>query len=75
MKIEMRTIGDVRVLDCSGKITLSEGTMAVRNTIRNILKMGGRKIVLDLADGNYIDSPGVGEMASAYTTVVNQRSS
>ena len=72
MKIDARTIGDVHILDCSGKITLGEGTMAVRNTVGDILKIGGRKIVLNLADVNYIDSAGVGELISSYTTVANQ---
>jgi len=69
MKIDSRTVGDVHVLDCSGKITLGEGTMAVRNIVRDILKNGGKKIVLNLADVNYIDSSGVGELVSSYTTV------
>ena len=72
MKIDARTIGDVHVLDCSGKITLGEGTIAVRNTVGGILKIGGRKIVLNLGDVNYIDSAGVGELISTYTTVANK---
>jgi anti-sigma B factor antagonist len=72
MKIDSRTVGDVHVLDCSGKITLGEGTMAVRNAVGDILKIGGRKIVLNLADVNYIDSSGVGELVSTYTTVASQ---
>lgn len=71
MKIETRTIGDVNILDCSGKITLGEGTMAVRNTVRDLLKGGGKKIVLNLAEVNYIDSSGIGELVSTYTTVTN----
>ncbi len=71
MKIEMRTVRDVRILDCSGKITLGEGTMAVRNTVRDILKENGKKIILNLADVNYIDSSGIGELVSTYTTVTN----
>ena len=71
MKIEMRTIGDIRILDCSGKITLGEGTMAVRNTVRDILKDNGKKILLNLANVNYIDSSGIGELVSTYTTVTN----
>jgi anti-sigma B factor antagonist len=71
MKIETRTVGDVRILDCSGKITLGEGTMAVRNTVRDILKGNGKKIILNLADVNYIDSSGIGELVSTYTTVTN----
>jgi len=72
MKIDTRTVGDVTVLDISGKITLGEGTMAVRNTVREILKNGGKKIVLNLAEVNYIDSSGIGELVSSYTTVTNQ---
>jgi len=72
MKITTRTVGDVTILDCSGKITLGEGTMAVRNTVREVLKNGGRKIVLNLGDVNYIDSSGIGELVSTYTSVTNQ---
>jgi anti-sigma B factor antagonist len=71
MKIETRTVGDIRILDFSGKITLGEGTMAVRNTVRDILKSDGKKIILNLADVNYIDSSGIGELVSTYTTVTN----
>lgn len=72
MKITTRTVGDVTILDCSGKITLGEGTMAVRNTVREVLKNGGRKIILNLGDVNYIDSSGIGELVSTYTSVTNQ---
>jgi anti-sigma B factor antagonist len=71
MKIEIRTIGDVRMLDCSGAITLGEGTMSVRNAVRDILQSGIKKIILNMAGINYIDSSGVGELVSTYTTVVN----
>lgn len=71
MKIEVRTIGDVKILDCSGKITLGEGTMSIRNTVRDLLQGGSKKIVLNLANINYIDSSGIGELVSTYTTVVN----
>src|SRR5512135_162037 len=72
MKIESRTVRDVHVLDCSGKITLGEGTMAIRNTVREVLKNGGKKIILNLSDVNYIDSSGIGELVSSFTTVTNQ---
>jgi anti-sigma B factor antagonist len=72
MKIENRIVGDIHLLDCSGKITLGEGTMAIRNTVREVLKNGGKKIVLNLADVNYIDSSGIGELVSSFTTVTNQ---
>jgi anti-sigma B factor antagonist len=72
MKIEKRVVGDVHLLDCSGKITLGEGTMAVRNLVREVLKNGGKKLVLNLSDVNYIDSSGIGELVSSFTTVTNQ---
>ena len=71
MKIDSRTVGDIHVLDCRGKITLGDDTQAIRNTIRGILKSGGKKIVLNLADVPYIDSSGIGELVSTHTTVAN----
>lgn len=71
MEITKRTVGDIQVLDCSGKITLGEGTMAVRNTVRDIITENGKKIILNLGDVNYIDSSGIGELVSTYTTVTN----
>jgi anti-sigma B factor antagonist len=71
MKIETRTVGDIRILDCSGKITLGEGTMAIRNNVRDILNRDVKKIILNLSDVNYIDSSGIGELVSTYTTVTN----
>ncbi len=72
MKIETRTAGDVKILDCSGRITLGEGTMVVRNTVRDLLNSDHMKIVLNLGDVNYIDSSGIGELVSTYTTVTSK---
>ena len=69
MKIDTRIIDDVRILDCSGKITLGEGTMVVRNRVRELVQAGVKKIILNLADVQYIDSSGIGELVSTYTTV------
>jgi len=71
MNIEVRKVGDIQILDCSGQITLGEGTMGIRNKVREILQSGGGKIVLNLAKVTYIDSSGVGELVSTYTTVAN----
>lgn len=71
MKIETRTAGDVKILDCSGRITLGEGTMIIRNTVRDLLGGENKKIILNLAEVNYIDSSGIGELVSTYTTVTN----
>jgi anti-sigma B factor antagonist len=64
-----RELGDVSVLDLSGRITLGEGSSTLRRLIRELVDSGRRKILLDLGDVDYIDSSGIGEMVAAYTTV------
>lgn len=72
MNIHTRTVGDVHILDVSGRIVLGQGTMVVRNTINDLLYSGVRKIVLNLAEVNYIDSSGIGELVSSFTTVATE---
>ena len=67
-----RQIGDVTIVDFSGKITLGEGSAMLRKTIRDLTEAGDKKILLSLYDVDYIDSSGIGELVSAYTTVKNQ---
>jgi anti-sigma B factor antagonist len=64
-----REIGEIVIVDLSGKITLGEGSSMLRRTIRELLDGGHRKIVLNLYDVDYIDSSGIGELVSGYTTV------
>ena len=71
MKITTRTIGDVRILDCSGRITLDEGMLPLRSTLHDTLQSGAHKIVLNLAHTKYIDSPGIGELVNTYNSVTN----
>ena len=72
MEIHTRTVGDVHVLDISGKITLGAGTKTMRHTISDLLENGGNKIILNLTDVNYIDSGGIGELIRTYTTVTKE---
>lgn len=67
-----RNAGAVTVLDLSGRITLGEGSALLRSTIQELLKEKRYKILVNLGDVNYIDSSGIGEMVSAYTTVKNR---
>jgi anti-sigma B factor antagonist len=71
MKIDIRTVDDVYILDCSGKITLGEGTMSIRNTVKDVLQGGAKKILLNLAGISYIDSAGVGELVGTFVTTGN----
>ena len=57
------------MVDLSGKITLGEGSALLRKTVRGLLDDKRTHIVLNLADVDYIDSSGIGELVSAYTTV------
>jgi anti-sigma B factor antagonist len=72
MNIKARAVNDVTVLDVSGKITLGEGTQALRGEIRKLLDEGHKKILLNLGDVSYVDSSGIGELVSAYTTTSNK---
>ena len=64
-----REVSDVAVVDFSGQITLGESSAKLRNMIRDIVERGHRKILLNLGDVDYIDSAGIGELVSAYTSV------
>ena len=71
MKVSNRQVDGVTVVDMSGRITLGEGSVVLRDTVRDLLSKGNKKIVLNLQDVNYIDSSGIGELVSAYTSVKN----
>jgi len=72
MKVNARQVDGVTVLDLSGRITLGEGSVVLRDAVRDLLSKGNKKIVANLADVNYIDSSGIGELVSAFTTVKGQ---
>lgn len=64
-----RQVGEVAVVDLGGRITLGSESAILRNTIRDLVEHGHRKILLNLADVDYIDSAGIGELISAKATV------
>jgi anti-sigma B factor antagonist len=59
------------IVDISGRITLGEGSAMLREMLRDMLNKGQRRIVLNLGDVTYIDSSGIGELVSGFTTVKN----
>ncbi len=71
-KATARESNGATVIDLTGRITLGEGSAMLREMIRDLLNKGQKKIVLNLADVNYIDSSGIGELVSGYTTVKGQ---
>jgi len=72
LKVSTRQVDGVSIVDCSGRITLGEGSIVLRDAVKDLLSKGQRKILLNLGDVNYIDSSGIGELVSAYTTARNQ---
>lgn len=72
MKASNRQVNGVTVVDMSGRITLGEGSVILRDTIKDLLGKGQKKILLNLGDVTYIDSSGIGELVSAFTSVRNQ---
>jgi len=67
--ITERQAGDVTILDLMGKVTIGEGSVALRTTIRRLLGEGKNKILLNLGGVGYIDSSGIGELVSSFTAV------
>jgi anti-sigma B factor antagonist len=61
----------VSVIDVAGRITLGEGSSALRDTLRGMVAKGQKKVLLNLGEVSYIDSSGIGELVSGFTTVTN----
>jgi anti-sigma B factor antagonist len=72
IKLNTRQVGDVTVVDVAGRITLGEGSSTLRDTLRELVGKGQKKILLNLGEVSYIDSSGIGELVSGFTTVTNQ---
>lgn len=69
LNINERQAGDVTVLDMNGKITIGEGSVALRTGVRRLLEEGKKRILLNLGGVSYIDSSGIGELVSSYTAI------
>ncbi len=69
LNISERQAGDVTILDMDGKVTLGEGSVALRSAIRRLLGEGKNKILLNLGSVAYVDSSGIGELVSSFTAV------
>jgi anti-sigma B factor antagonist len=72
MKASTRQVSGVTIVDMNGRITLGEGSVILREAVKDLLAKGQKKILLNLGDVTYIDSSGIGELVSAFTSVRNQ---
>ncbi|HSO74124.1 MAG TPA: STAS domain-containing protein, partial [Blastocatellia bacterium] len=66
LQIKDRQAGDVTILDLSGKITIGEGSVQLREAVKRMLDEGKKKLLLNLGDVSYVDSSGIGELVSSY---------
>ena len=71
LNIDERPVGDVVILDLEGRITIGEGSVQLRDTVRNLLEQGKKKILLNLGNVTYVDSSGIGELVRSYYTTTN----
>ena len=67
--VKLRRLDDVVILDISGRLTLGEGAVTLREALQKLLEAGERKLVMNLAEVDYVDSGGLGELVTAFTTV------
>ncbi|HKV34415.1 MAG TPA: STAS domain-containing protein [Pyrinomonadaceae bacterium] len=72
LDVKERQAGDVTILDLRGEVRIGEGSIALRDAIRNLADAGKQKLLLNLAGVSYIDSSGIGELIANYTTVSRQ---
>jgi anti-sigma B factor antagonist len=72
LKIASKEVKGVTVLNLSGQIVLGEGSVQLRDAIRGLIGKGTKHILLDMGNVDYIDSSGLGELVSAFTTAKNQ---
>ena len=72
MTIDTRNVNGITILELHGKVTIGEGSREIREKIRELLDAGNKNILLNLGDVSYVDSSGIGELVSSYTTVTNQ---
>ena len=69
MELQERHVGDVVVLDLSGQLTLPDGSQRLKDKINGLLHQGAHQVVINLADVSYIDSGGLGQLVSSFTSI------
>jgi|GraSoiStandDraft_54_1057290.scaffolds.fasta_scaffold44703_2 anti-sigma B factor antagonist len=72
VKSSTRQVDGVTIVDLSGRITLGEGSVTLKDTVHDLLSKGLKRILLNLGEVNYVDSSGIGALVSALTAAKNQ---
>lgn len=72
LEIQARKVGQIVILDLTGKITIGDGSNKLRDEVNRLLEAGEREIILNFEHTSYLDSSGIGELISRHTTTKNQ---
>jgi anti-sigma B factor antagonist len=73
MKVTERQVSGVTILDFSGRITLGDASALLRNTVRDVVSGGTRKLLLNLSQVPFIDSSGIAELVNAIVAIRPRR--
>ena len=73
MDINVRQVGDIQVLDCTGRLTMGSGDQQLKDTVKRLLDAGHHKFVLNLEQVPFMDSSGLGELVGTYKRVAERK--
>ena len=69
MDINVRTKGDVTILDLEGNLVLGPPVSAFRDQLQDLVEAGQKKILINLKSVGFVDSSGIGSMVGAHTSL------
>ncbi len=75
MKSSVRQHGKVTVVDLSGKITIGDGDIKLRDAVNALLEEGRKSIILNLSNVSYMDSAGIGELVACFKRALERKAS
>lgn len=71
-ELQTRQVNDVTIIDLTGRLTIAHSSMTVRKAVQQCLSQGEKKVILEMGGLQLVDSTGIGEIISSYTSVTNQ---
>lgn len=72
MDLNVKDSGHIAVVSVRGRLTATALETSLRGAVRNLFQKKVMRVVIDLKDVIHIDSTGVGELVSAYTSATNE---
>src|SRR5215472_457697 len=70
ISVTTRTVSDIVILDLKGRLWILD--LSLRDFVKRLLDEGSRHFVLNLTDLSYVDSSGLGQMLSIWTSIKNK---